>query len=516
MPLKALEDALNETNPNPVPEDAWLNDVGPTMQLQAKIDHEQKPVLESEATKPPSESESYSLIDYAEFLEQQDTPTLILEALTPAQAETRVELPDHLRALKLRLSECIWQELQRKPAEGDVPEPSLIEVVRECSLDALCAEGVVSDLCEVEQLSHGIVEEVLGYGPLEAFMGSEDISEITVISPHLTYVVRNNRLQEILDCFEDERHLLRIIENMLRCAGQRFEPGRPMAEIRLRDGTSVSIAMPPYAIHGPTIAIRKSSRKFLTVADLIRLGSMTQEMADFLAACVQARLNIVICGGIGSGRTTLLNALGLCMPTDQRIVTIEDIAELQLTQKQVIALESRLPNPDNAKPITARDLVLHALRICPEHLIVGECHGSEAVELLQAMYTGFSGILTSIYAHNLRDCLTRLEVMCQLGDLNLPTSTIRAQIAGALDLVVYISRLRDGSHKIINIAEIQGQENDSIRLQNIFHYQESELNTVTGKMQGSFKPGGFRPQCLTKLEAANIQLPREMFLPRLH
>jgi pilus assembly protein CpaF len=516
MPLKSLEDALNESNPNPAPEDAWLNDVGPTLQLQSKIDHEQKPVLESEVSEQPLVSESYSLIDYAEFLEQQDMPTLILETVVPEQAEKRIEPSQQDQALKLRLGERIWQEVHQKPSEGDVPEPSLIEFVRNRSLDVLRTEGVVSDLSQVEQLSHGIVEEVLGYGPLEAYMASEDISEITVVSPHLTYVKRNNKLQEIPDCFEDERHVLRIIENILRCAGQHLVPGKPLTEIRLHSGTSVSIAMPPYAIHGPTITIRKSSRTFLAIADLIRLGSMTQEMADFLAACVQARLNIVICGGIGSGRTTLLNALGSCIPTDQRIVTIEEVAELQLSQKQVIALESQLPTAESAKPTTIRDLVLLALRIRAEHLIIGECRGNEVIELLQAMYTGFSGILTSVYAHNLRDCLTRLEVMCQLGDLNLPIPTVRAQLAGALDLVIYISGLRDGSHKIINIAEIQGLENDSIRLQNIFHYQESELNIATGKLQGSFKPGGFRPQCLIKLEAANIQLPREMFVPHLH
>jgi len=516
MQLKSLEDALNEENTEPAPEDAWLNDVGPTSQLQTKNDHKQVPVLESETAEPSSELETYSLIDYAELLAQQNTPTLILEAVTPAQTETHIGPSHRLWPLMLRLSEHIWQQLHQKPASGGVHESSLIEFVHNRSLDALRLDDTVSDLSEVEQLSHGIVEEVLGYGPLEAFMDNEDISAITVINPHLTYVVRNNKLQEIPDCFEDERHILRIIENMLRCAGQRLEPGRPMAEIRLRDGTYISIAMPPYALHGPTITIRKSSHKLLAMANLIQLGSMTQEMADFLAACVQARLNILICGGIGSGRTTLLNALGSCIPADERIVTIENVAELQLNQKQVIALEAQLIDPDNAKSVTMHDLVLHALRIRPEHLIVGECRGSEVVELLRAMYSGCSGILTSIYAHNLRDCLTRLEVMCQLGGLNLPTSTIRAQIAGALDLVVYITRLRDGSHKIINIAEVQGLENNSIRLQNIFHYQETELDTATGMMQGTFKPGGFRPHCLTKLEAANIQLPREIFMARTH
>ena len=246
---------------------------------------------------------------------------------------------------------------------------------------------------------------------------------------------------------------------------------------------------------------------------LVQLGSMTQEMADFLTACVQARLNIIVCGGIGSGRTTLLNALGSCMPGERRIVTVEDVKELELSQRHVVALESRLTDPDSAKRITPRDLVLHTLRLRPDHLIVGECLGSEFVELLQAMYNGCSGVLTSVYAHNLRDCLTRLEVICLAGGMNLPLTTIRAQIAAALDVVVYLSSLRDGSHKVMNIAEVQGVKDDIIRLQNIFHYQDTEVDMVTGKVQGMFRSGGFRPICLAKFEAANIQLPRGMFVP---
>ena len=443
MRLKPIEDILIEPDEQmePAPEDSWLNDVGPSSRAQSGINNEKKFSFEGEITKLPSELDTYSLIDYAELLSQQDTSTLVRQTL---------------------------------------PRPQ--------------------------------VEEVLGYGPLEVLIRSEDISEITVVGPHLTYVLRDGKVEEVPDCFEDERHMLRIIENMLRCAGRRIEPDWPIADMRLLDGTSVYIIMPPYAVHGPTITIRKSSRRPFSMTKLVELGSMTQEMAGFLTACVQARLNIVVCGGIGSGRTTLMNALGSCMPTERRIVTIENVAELQLSQRHVIALESRQTDLDSSKCVTMRDLVLHALRMRPEHLIFGECHGSEVVELLQAMYSGCSGVLMSVYSQNLRDCLTRLEVMCLAGGSNLPMMIIRAQLAAALDVVVYLTCLRDGSHKVMNIAEVQGIEDDIIRLQNIFHYQDMEVDIVTGKVQGIFKSGGFRPSCLARFEAANIQLPREMFM----
>jgi len=247
------------------------------------------------------------------------------------------------------------------------------------------------------------------------------------------------------------------------------------------------------------------------MAELVQLGSLTQEMADFLMACVQARLNIVICGGVGSGRTTLLNALSSCIPAEERIVTVEDCTELRLEQRHVVALESRLIRPDMTRRVEMRDLVLQALRMRPGRLIVGECHGSEVVELLQAMYTGCASVLTTVYANHVRDCLTRLEVMCLVGGANLPITTIRAQMVGTVDVVVYISRLRDGSHKIMNIAEVQGLEGDNIRLQSIFHYEDTEEDAETGKLQGMFRAGGFRPRCLAKFEALNIRLSGEMF-----
>jgi pilus assembly protein CpaF len=306
---------------------------------------------------------------------------------------------------------------------------------------------------------------------------------------------------------------LRIIENMLRRAGQHTEPHWPLVDVRLPDGAYASIIMPPHAVNGPTIAIRKYPKLPLRIDDLVQLGSMTQEIADFLSACVQGRLNIIVCGSNGSGRTTLLNALSSCIPASERIVTIEDMAELKLEQRYVVALESRQAGTDSTGQVTARDLVAQALRMGAERIIVGECRGSEIVKLLQAMYSGYSGVLMTMYAQNLRDCLTRLEVICQAGHMNQPLTAIRAQIAGAVNVIVYISLLRDGSRKIMNVAEVRGIEDDTVKLQSIFYYQDTGIDAKTGNVKGIFRPSGFRPMFMPKLEAANIRLPREMFVP---
>ena len=535
MQLTSLNDTLPQPQEQmePEPEDAWLNDVGPLSRSQSEAND--KETVPCELDTP---LETYTLLDYTELLARQYAVPLTRPTPASAQPQTRIGPGHRLWSVMLRLSERVWQELHHVGPtinRGSTRESALIGFVRSRALDLLRGDHTlacqVHDLVEAEQLLQGIIEEVLGYGPLEPLLKSEDISEITAVGPHHISVMRNGKLQEVADCFEDECHMSRIIENALRRAGRRIDPRWPMADVRLPDGMCIIVIMPPFAIYGPTITIRKTARQSrLSMEKLVQLGSMTQEMADFLVACVQSRLNMVICGSVGSGRTTLLNALASCIPTEQRIISIEDVAELQLSQKHVIALESRQADPfyerschkwwtsasgglDAVGRVTLRDLVLQALRIRPERLLVGECRGSEVVELLQAMYSGCNGVLATVYAHNLRDCLTRLEVMYLAGGMNLPSATIRSQIVGALDVIVHVSCLRDGSHKVMNIAEVQGLEGDIIKLQSIFHYQDTELDATTGKMQGIFRPGGFRPHCMAKFAAANIQLPREMFMP---
>ncbi len=518
MRLEPLEDALLQQNGSvePAPEDAWLNDQGPPSRLTPQM----KNKVEESSTQEPSSSqlETYTLVDYAELLSEQNVPAIPVDQTSPPiQPDMHVESGRRLWPMMLRLSERIWQELYQKSDATPSREPAMIELVRKRCLDLLRANHAlasqVRDLAEAEQLLQNVVSEVLGYGPLEALLKSEDISEITVAGPRLTYVVCDGELQELPDLFEDDRHILRIIENMLRRAGRHVEPHWPLADVRLPDGAYASIIMPPHAVNGPTIAIRKYPKLPLRIDDLVQLGSMTQEIADFLSACVQGRLNIIVCGSNGSGRTTLLNALSSCIPASERIVTIEDMVELKLEQRYVVALESRQAGTDSAGQVTARDLVAHALRMGAERIIVGECRGSEIVKLLQAMYTGYSGVLMTMYADNLRDCLTRLEVICQAGRMNLPLAAIQAQIVGAVNVIVYVSLLRDGSRKIMNVAEVRGVEDSTIRLQSIFYYQDTGVDAKTGNVKGIFRPGGFRPLFMPKLEAANIRLPREMFVP---
>ena len=503
----------------PEPEDAWLNDVRPSTRHvpQKEIDKEKV---------ASSQIEVYTLVDYIELLSKQNTPINdtppepqpnagVDPTLPASQPDVPIEHSHHLWPLVLRLSKQIWQEVHQEPAS--ISEPAVVELVRNRCLELLRANltltSQVRDLAEAEQLLQSVVSEVVGYGPLEALLQSADISEIMVIGPRLTYVKRSGKLQESPYHFEDNQHILRIIENMLLHTGQSIEPGRPLAEIRLPGGACASIIMPPYAIHGPAITIRKNSRPSFTLADLIKQGSLTREMADFLSACVQASFNIVVCGGCGSGRTTLLNALGLCIPPHERIVTIEDVAELKLDHRHVVALEARQADLEGAQPISMRDLVEYALHMRPERIIVDECKGIEAVELLQAMYSGCDGVLTSVYANNVRDCLARLEIMYQMDRMHPPLAAIRTQLTAAVDLLVYTSRLHDGSHKILNIVEVQGIEDDAIKLQSIFYYHDEGVKLKTGKVQGAFKPGGFLPSFMPKLEAANIRLPRDMFVP---
>ena len=521
MRLKRLEDVPAQENGSmePVPEDAWLNDVRSSTRHAPQKENDKE-----KATSP--QIEAYTFVDYIELLSQQNTsindtpsepqPNASLDPTLPvSQPGMPIEHSHHLWPLVLRLSKQIWQELHQEPAS--ISEPAVIELVRNRCLELLRANLIltseVRDLAEAEQLLQSVVSEVVGYGPLEALLQNDNISEIMVISPRLTYVKCSGKLQESPYHFEDNHHILRIIENMLLHTGQHIEPGRPLAEIRLPNGACASIIMPPYAIHGPAITIRKNSRPLFTLADLIKQGSITREMADFLSACVRARLNIVVCGGSGSGRTTLLNTLGLYIPSHERIVTIEDVAELKLDHRHVMALEARQADLEGAQPVGMRDLVEHALHMRPERIIVDECKGIEAVELLQAMYTGCDGVLTSVYANNVRDCLARLEIMYQMGRMQLPLAAIRTQLIAAVDLLVYTSRLRDGSHKILNIAEVQGLEDDAIKLQSIFYYQDEGVDLKTGQVQGAFKPGGFLPNFMSKLEAANIRLPRDMFVP---
>jgi pilus assembly protein CpaF len=309
--------------------------------------------------------------------------------------------------------------------------------------------------------------------------------------------------------FENDDHVLRVLDRIVAPLGRRIDESSPYVDARLPDGSRVNAVIRPIALCGPTITIRKFSRKPLTVEDLVRFGSMTPEIAEFLRACVISRLNIVVSGGTGSGKTTLLNVLSSFIPNDERIVTIENAAELQLRQEHVVGMESRPPNIEGRGEITIQDLVVNSLRMRPDRIVVGECRSGEALDMLQAMNTGHDGSLTTAHSNSPRDTISRLEVMCLMAGMDLPVRAIREQIASAVDLIVHQERLRDGSRKVVKVTEVQGMEGDVITLSDIFEFEQTGVEA--GKVIGRLRPTGLRPKFIDRIETAGIHLPPSVF-----
>ena len=355
-----------------------------------------------------------------------------------------------------------------------------------------------------------VLDEVLGFGPLESLLSNPSISEIMVNGPQHIFIEQKGHLTETAVKFDDEAHLMRVIDRIIRPLGRRVDRKSPMVDARLPDGSRVNVIIPPASIHGPTMTIRKFSQKALQIEDLIQFGSLTPRMAEFLRACVVTRLNTIVAGGTGSGKTTLLNVLSNFIPDDERIVTIEDSAELQLNKPHVVALEARPPEADGTGRITIRELVTNSLRMRPDRIVVGEVRGGEALDMLQAMNTGHDGSLTTIHANTPRDVISRLETLVLMAGIDFPIKVVREQIAGAIDLIVQQARLRDGSRKIVKISEVQGMEGDVVVLQDIFRYVEKGLD-MSGKVVGEMQAVGIRPKFTPRLETAGFKLPPEIF-----
>ena len=511
-------------------EDAWLNDMMPGAQAKKMGNRmTEEPVKRSVPDVP-----SASLVPPVPSVSSLSSVPPVPPAPLNDQQRTTTNVPSivsghRLWPVVLRLSEYLWQELIQKPGVTSVAEAVQVEYVRKRTLDILRNDmnlaQQVYDLAEAQLVLQSVVDEVCGYGPLTAFMHDESVTEITVVGPRFAYVERNGTVEDVTCSFEDDRHMLRVIENMLRKIGRRVREDWPIVDVRLPDGSLVNIVMPPSAINGPTITIRKGSTRPLTIEKLVQLGTLSHEMAQFLQACVQARLNIAICGGVNAGRTTLLNALCAFIPAGERIATIEDAAELRLDHKHIVGMVAQLESSGSAGAITMRDLVHNALRIGSERIVLGECQGDEGAEMLKAMYNGYNGSLLTLYANDVRNCFTRLEAMYLAAGTTTPLSIIRSQIATALDVIVYISRLRDGSRKVLNIAEVQGAgntgnmgnvgntENDPIKWQSIFYYKGTQGKPAGEGAQSGFAASGLRPTFLSKIEEAGIVLPKEMFVP---
>jgi pilus assembly protein CpaF len=370
-------------------------------------------------------------------------------------------------------------------------------------------ENIVFTRNERLRLFEEVAADIIGFGPIEPLLQDPTVSEVMVNGPYQVYCERKGKLQLTDIRFDDDEHVRRIIDRIVSPLGRHVDEASPLCDARLPDGSRVNIVIPPISLVGPTITIRKFSKTPLTVDDLIRFGSMTPEIAEFLRACVHARLNIVVSGGTGSGKTTLLNVLSSFIPDDERIVTIEDAAELQLRQEHVVRLEARPPNIEGKGAVKIRDLVINALRMRPERIVVGECRGPEALDMLQAMNTGHDGSLTTGHANSPRDMLARLETMVLMAGMELPVRAIREQISSAIDLIIQQTRLRDGSRKITQITEVQGMEGDVITLQDLFVFQQEDYRD--GKVIGRIVPTGIRPKFMPKIEEAGIDLPPSIF-----
>ena len=361
-----------------------------------------------------------------------------------------------------------------------------------------------------QQLTRDVLDEVLGYGPIQPLLDDPEVSEVMVNNAKSVYVEKKGQLTKTPIVFENDQHVLRVIDKIILPLGRRVDADNPAVDARLPDGSRVNAIIPPVAMDGPSITIRKFPKDRLGIQQLIEYGSLTGNMATFLRACVLARLNIIISGGTGSGKTTLLNALSGYIPENERIVTIEDSAELQLQQDHVLRLETKSASIDGHGGMTVRDLVRNSLRMRPDRIVVGECRGGEALDMLQAMNTGHDGSLTTVHANAPRDALARLETLVMMAGMDLPLKVVRQQIASAVDLIVQQSRLKDGTRKVTAITEVAGMEGDTVVLTDVFKFEQTGV-AEGGKIIGDLKPTGIRPHFSPRLEAAGLKLGPEVF-----
>jgi pilus assembly protein CpaF len=420
--------------------------------------------------------------------------------LAPLQRES-------VHEARVRVQDRIIAELDPKLDLSNHSE--LKREIEEAFARALDAEGFALTRTERARMLGQITDEIVGLGPLEPLLRDESVTEVMVNGPGQVYIERAGRLELTPLSFRDDNHVMRIIDRIIAPIGRRIDESSPMVDARLPDGSRVNAVIPPISLVGPVLTIRKFSVSPLTTEDLVNNASATPEMFDFLHSCVEARLNIFVSGGTGAGKTTMLNILSSFISNDERIVTIEDAAELQLRQDHVVTLEARPANIEGKGAVPIRDLVRNALRMRPNRIIVGECRGGEALDMLQAMNTGHDGSMSTGHANSPRDMLSRLETMVLFAGVELPLRAVREQVASAVDLIVHMERLKDGSRKITHVTEVQGMEGDLIVLQDIFVYEQTGV--VDGQIQGFLRSTGVRPRFSEKLEVMGIALPPGLF-----
>jgi pilus assembly protein CpaF len=428
---------------------------------------------------------------------------------TPPAPRLMTQAParESFRDVKFRIQNRVIQDLDPKlDLSNQVEVRRQIEEIFSRVIDE---EGLALTRAERVRMLEQITDEIIGLGPLEPLLRDDSISEIMVNGPRQIYIERAGKLELTNVVFQNDDHVMRIIDRIIAPIGRRVDESSPMVDARLTDGSRVNAIIPPLSLVGPVITIRKFAASPFTVDDLVRFGTATPDMFEFLRACVEARLNIFVSGGTGSGKTTTLNVLSSFIPNDERIVTIEDAAELQLRQEHVVTLEARPPNIEGRGAIPIRELVRNALRMRPDRIVVGECRSGEALDMLQAMNTGHDGSLSTGHANSPRDMLARLETMVLMAGVDLPVRAIREQIASAVDLIVHQSRLKDGTRKITAITEVQGMEGDVIVMQDVFQFDQTGV--IDGKIQGRLKATGIRPKFVEQFENQGIHLPNGIF-----
>jgi pilus assembly protein CpaF len=414
---------------------------------------------------------------------------------------------DTYQDLKVRVQNKLLSNLD---SNMDVTRTAEVRrTIQELFEQILNEENIVLSRPEKARMYEQIAAEILGFGPLQPLLDDDSITEIMVNGAKNVYVERRGKIQRAPITFENNEHVMRIIERIVAPLGRRIDESSPYVDARLPDGSRVNAVIPPISLVGPVLTIRKFARNPITVDQLIQFGSITPEAIQLLDACVKARLNIVISGGTGSGKTTLLNVLSGFIPADERIITIENAAELQLRQEHVVTLESRPPNIEGRGEITIRQLVINSLRMRPDRIIVGEIRDEAALDMLQAMNTGHDGSMTTLHSNSPRDTLSRLETMVMMAGMDLPVRAIREQVSSAIDVVVHQERLRDGTRKVVNICEVSGMEGDVITMTDIYQFEQAGYEN--GKVIGRLRPTGLRPRFYEKIEAAGIHLPPSLW-----
>jgi pilus assembly protein CpaF len=453
-------------------------------------------------TTPGSESSTVSAGQRVGALPRRD------DVVTRPSAGGREHEDNSFTDLKVRVQNKLIGELDPKLDLSDTLR--VRKQVEEVFNAVLDSESVVLSRAERTRMFESIAADIMGFGPLEELLAQDDINEIMVNGPKNIYIERKGNLVKSDVIFNNDEHVMRIIDRIVAPLGRRCDESSPMVDARLPNGSRVNAVIRPIALDGPTITIRKFRKEALSVSDLVRFGSLTDEMAEFLGACVKTRLNMVVSGGTGSGKTTTLNVLSSFIPENERVITVENAAELQLRQDHVVRLESRPPNVEGRGEINIRDLVINCLRMRPDRIIVGECRGGETLDMLQAMNTGHDGSMTTCHANTPRDAISRIETMCLMAGMDLPVRAIREQLASAIEVIVQQSRLKDGSRKITNICEVQGMEGDVVVMQDIFVFEQTGLDEK-GKIVGMLRPTGVRPKFVEKFERYNIYLPPNIF-----